>query len=149
MIMIGAISDFSIEATIERVGDLSNTARRMGLGLCGREKSGTRIPTQTKNKGIMKVMKRTHRLCFSKRFILLSYQNPLIYTRWLKLGIELSVFMLQCQLTILYCSIQDGMPVDDLLKQRLEQLKALEQDLSYKIANFAHSPQTLVESIVP
>jgi len=32
-------------------------------------------------------------------------------------------------LTNLYCSIQDGMPVDELLKQRPEQLKTHERDL--------------------
>ena len=53
------------------------------------------------------------------------------------------------KLTNLYRSIEDGIAVDDLLRQRLAQLKTQEQDLSRRIENFGNSPQALVESIVP
>ncbi len=55
----GSTATFAIDSSILWAGVLSRTARRIGFGLCGREKSGTLIPINTRNKGIMRVMKRT------------------------------------------------------------------------------------------
>lgn len=57
--------------------------------------------------------------------------------------------MVQFKLNNLYRSIEDGIQVDALLKQRLEQLKQQEADLSVKIAGYDNSPQAMVESIAP
>lgn len=57
--------------------------------------------------------------------------------------------MVQFKLNNLYRSIEDGIQVDGLLKQRLEQLKQQEVDLSQKIAGYDNSPQAMVENIAP
>lgn len=59
------------------------TARRIGFGLCGREKSGTRIPKTTRNNGIRRSMKRRKRLCFTSRYIVSRYQILPFNTSWL------------------------------------------------------------------
>ena len=56
--LTGSRSDFTTDCTIVRAVVFSRTARRMGLGLSGREKSGAFIPTKTINNGTMTVMKR-------------------------------------------------------------------------------------------
>ena len=65
----GVTVTFTIDCKTLWAGALSRTARRIGFGLCGREKSGTLIPINTRNKGIMRVTKRTERLCFANIFI--------------------------------------------------------------------------------
>ena len=57
--------------------------------------------------------------------------------------------MVQFKLTNLYRSIEDGIQVDALLKQRLEQLKQQELELSNRLTNFENSPQAMVDSIDP
>lgn len=51
-------STFTIDCRTEWAGVLSRIARRIGLGLCGREKSGALIPIKARNNGIMRVTKR-------------------------------------------------------------------------------------------
>lgn len=55
--------------------------------------------------------------------------------------------MVKFKLNNLYRAVEDGIPVDALLKQRLDQLKQQEAELSRKMAGYEHSPQALAESI--
>jgi hypothetical protein len=83
-------SIFTADCNSVWTGVLSRTARRIGFGLCGREKSGTLIPTQTRNNGIMRVMKRRYRLCFTNIFIASTYQTLIFNTSLLN-------FYLRCE----------------------------------------------------
>ncbi|MEI6208337.1 MAG: hypothetical protein WCP20_16270 [Desulfuromonadales bacterium] len=49
----------------------------------------------------------------------------------------------------IYNSIENGIQIDAILKNRLDELKRLEMELSRKIAGYDHSPQALVDSIDP
>ncbi len=60
--MSGSASILTVESCADLAGDLSRTARRIGLGSWGRERSGTFIPTITRNNGIARVMKRRQQL---------------------------------------------------------------------------------------
>ena len=69
LVITGSTSVFTTDCTIVRAEVFSRTARRIGLGLFGREKSGTLIPAKTRNNGIMRVMKRMQRLCFTNKLM--------------------------------------------------------------------------------
>ncbi len=73
-IIHGSTSSFTIDCNTLLVGVLSRTARPIGLGLCGREMSGTRIPVKTRSIGMTRIMKRKFRLCFANKFIITAYQ---------------------------------------------------------------------------
>jgi hypothetical protein len=73
--MTGSRSVFTLDCTIVRAVVFSRTARRIGLGLSGREKSGAFIPTKTMNNGTMTVKKRMLRLCFTNILIKTTYQT--------------------------------------------------------------------------
>ena len=74
LVITGARSVFTTDCTIVREEVFSRTARRTGLGLRGREKSGAFIPTKTMNNGTMTVKKRKHRLCFTNILMQAPYQ---------------------------------------------------------------------------
>ena len=75
LVMTGARSVFTTDCTIVRAEVFSRTARRMGLGLSGREKSGAFAPAKTMNNGTMTVNKRMQRLCFTDILIKATYQT--------------------------------------------------------------------------
>lgn len=52
------VSILTVESCMDLAGVLSRTARRIGLGAWGRERSGTLIPTITRNNGMARVMNR-------------------------------------------------------------------------------------------
>ena len=70
----GYSAAFTTDCNTLWAGVLAKIARRTGLGLCGREKSGTLIPIKTRNIGKMREVNRMHRLCFAKLFIFVQYQ---------------------------------------------------------------------------
>lgn len=74
LIIQGSTSIFTIDCSTLLAGVLSRTARRIGFGLCGREKSGTLIPVKTRKSGITRVMNRRYRLCLTNIFIVPTYQ---------------------------------------------------------------------------
>lgn len=74
VVIQGSISIFTIVFCSTSWGGESRTARRIGMGLCGREKSGTLIPKKTKHNGIMRVKNRMYLLCFANIFINSTYQ---------------------------------------------------------------------------
>lgn len=55
--MNGAISIFTMDLWTVSTGILFRTARRIGLGFCGQDKSGTFIPQNAKNSGITRITK--------------------------------------------------------------------------------------------
>ncbi len=63
--MNGAISIFTMDLWTVSTGILFRTARRIGLGFCGQDKSGTFIPQNAKNNGIIRITKCIHRLCLA------------------------------------------------------------------------------------
>jgi hypothetical protein len=70
----GYSAAFTTDCNTVWAGVLAKIARRIGLGLCGREKSGTLIPIKTRNNGIMRATKRIYRLCFANIFMGANYQ---------------------------------------------------------------------------
>lgn len=70
----GSISIFTIDCFSVWADVLSNTARHIGFGLCGRDKSGVLAPASTSNRGIKRLMKRTHRICLTKTLMPAEYQ---------------------------------------------------------------------------
>jgi hypothetical protein len=72
LIITGSASIFTKDCSIVRAEVFSSIARRIGLGLSGREKSGALIPTKTMNNGTTTVTKRIHRLCFTNLLMLVT-----------------------------------------------------------------------------
>jgi hypothetical protein len=72
--MTGSAPIFTTDCTIVRAVVFSRIARRIGLGLSGRDRSGAFIPTKTRNNGAMTVTKRMQRLCFTGILIKITYQ---------------------------------------------------------------------------
>jgi hypothetical protein len=74
LVKTGSRSVFTTDCTIVRPVVFSRTARRIGLGLSGREKSGAFRPAKTMNNGTMTVQKRMLRICFANILIKIKYQ---------------------------------------------------------------------------
>lgn len=80
--MTGSATTFTTDGATVRAELVSRTARRIGVGLCGREKSGTLIPAHSRNNGIMRVMKRMQRLCLANILMVPPYQILCFNTSW-------------------------------------------------------------------
>jgi len=93
------MSIFTMDFSTVWTGVLSRTARRIGLGLCGRVRSGTRIPEKTRNNGIIRIMKRIHPLCFANILIVPTYQTIWFNASWL----TDNTFMIQVKSICLEC----------------------------------------------